>query len=858
MAFPERKALGEENGSGVPISEIRSSSSSTAGSGDTRRGGFMQRFLTFVVLILLTIPVGLSIQGCANKNANYCNGSGYGYNNSQPVSISLQPQTTGLSVAFSQTSQLQAPSSLNCKGTSASVGTYTYGTSDRTIADVSPTGAVCGGTWNLHTPAVADYTTCLPTNKSGVAYMTASAGGFTSNQVAVYSHPPITSLAVAGPTNSTTGKAECLSQGQTSQLDAAAYCTSTGTTGSCPSQTVPAGQQALLCSPNLLPGGGYGPNDCNNVIGHLAYAAASAGVVTIDPNGVATAQAPGSTLITGTIAQTSSNAGYFYTCPPAKIALSVASTGATSASVTLNTPLALTATVTDVNNNVINGLALSYVSTNPGSIAVSSTGAVTAQFPSNSAITAICQPTTCNPAPINVMGTLGTGVPVISNFVQIASPGKNSNYIWAASPGSPYFVPIDLSTGTIGNQIKLPYSPNSMVLDPTGTTLYFGSYRELMTYSAATNSLSSEVPNVPGVVLAVSPTNSSVVVNDQLRGVLYIYTPASTSGTGTTATTSGGSYTSFAGIGQKAAYTADGQTVYIVGNGVLYIHNNFTGWSVENLPANQATPTTGICPATNTTSPIPTDPTSYPPNTTANPNNTYNMFCSPDLAVTIPAAAVFLSGATTSAYGQCPNTTVNPVVNYPEATTVAALSDHVASTTDGRHIIGASANPPMLSDLSITVPIDACPSDANSQTTGITFNPPPVINQTSLSTYGITNINEVVAATNSLEAFVTYGSDATTPPAGGALLPVYKPSTQAGAPGTLSSVSLTGKALAPVAGIFSPDNTIFFAGTSGDDQLHLIDTTTLLDTKQIDPKLTDINGNPLPPIFLAVKPRPTT
>ena len=111
------------------------------------------------------------------------------------------------------------------------------------------------------------------------------------------------------------------------------------------------------------------------------------------------------------------------------------------------------------------------------------------RLPSNSAITAICQPTTCNPAPINQMGTLGTGVPAISNFVQIASPGKNSTYIWISSPGSPYFVPIDLSTGTIGNQIKLPYSPNSMVLDPTGTTLYFGSYHELMTYTAATNSL---------------------------------------------------------------------------------------------------------------------------------------------------------------------------------------------------------------------------------------------------------------------------------------------------------------------------------------------------------------------------------
>jgi trimeric autotransporter adhesin len=794
----------------------------------------MQRFLTFVVLSLLTIPVGLSLQGCANKNSNYCNGSGYGYVKSQPVAISLQPQTTGLSVAFSQTSQLQSPSAQNCNGGAASIGTYTYGTSDRTIADVSPTGAICGGTWNLHTPAVAAYTTCLPTNKTGVAYMTAQGGGFTSNQVAVYSHPPITSLSVEGPTNTTSGKPECLSQGLTSQLDATAYTTNS------------AGKQVLLCSPDILAGGGYGPTDCNNVIGHLTYAASSTGVVTVDQNGVATAQAPGATLITGTIAQTSSNAGYFYTCPPAKIALSVASTGATSASVTLNTPLALTATVTDVNNNVINGLALSYVSTNPGSIAVSSTGAVSASFPSNSAITAICQPTTCNPAPINVMGTLGTGVPVISNFVQITSPGKNSNYIWAASPGSPYFVPIDLSTGTIGTPIKMPYSPNSMVLDPTGTTLYFGSYHELMTYSAVTNSLSLEVANVPGIVLAVSPTNSTVVVNDQLRGILYLYTPST------------GSYTSFAGVAQKAAFTADGQTVYIVGEGVLYIHNNFTGWSVEALPANQATKTTGICPATNTTSPIPTNPTTYPPNTTENPNNTYNKFCSPDLVVTIPAAAVFLSGTTTAAYGECPETTVKPVVNYPEATTVAALSDHVASTTDGKHILGASANPPVLTDLSITVPIDACPSDANGQTTGIVFNPPPSINQVSLGAYGITNVNQVIPATNSIEAFITYGSAATTTPAGGALLPVYKPSAQAGTIGTLSSVALTGNALAPVAGIFSPDNTIFFAGTSGDNQLHLINTTTLLDTQQIDPKLTDINGNPLPPVFLAVKPRPTT
>ena len=67
----------------------------------------MQRFLTFVVLFLLTVPVGLSIQGCANKNSNYCNGSGYGYNKTQPVSISLQPQTTGF--------RLRSRKPRNCK-----------------------------------------------------------------------------------------------------------------------------------------------------------------------------------------------------------------------------------------------------------------------------------------------------------------------------------------------------------------------------------------------------------------------------------------------------------------------------------------------------------------------------------------------------------------------------------------------------------------------------------------------------------------------------------------------------------------------------------------------------------------------
>lgn len=825
----------------------------------------MQRYLTVLFLFLLTVPVGFSIQGCANKNSTYCNGAGYGYTKDQLVAISLQPQATGVSVAFSQTAQLPSPTATDCTGAPAKGITYTYGTTDRTIADISPTGVVCAGTWNYNTPAVASYTTCLPTNKQGVAFITAQAQGFTSNQVAIYSHPPITSLSVVSPMNN--GQPECLSQGQTALLDANAYCTSTGpatgpTPGTCPSSSVAPGQPVLICSPNFTntsSGYVYGSNDCNNIIGHIVYSASNSAVVTINTaNGVATAQEPGSTLISGTISNTGATSGYFYTCPPKTISLSVPITGATNVSVTPNNPQPLTATVTDVNGNVINGLPLNYVSTNPATIGVSNTGSVTATYPSSTAVFATCEPSVCNPAPINLIGSLGTGAPVLSNSVQVTSPGQVSTYIWVASPSSPYFVPTDLTTGTTGTPIKLPYTPNSMLIDQAGDTLYFGSYRELMIYNAVTNGLTAEDLNVPGIVLAVDPDNSSLVINDQYRGLIYIYHPAtSTTNTSGTKTTTGATYTSIGGIAQSASFSSDGQTAYIVGTNVLYVYNTYTGWSTTPLPASQGSPTTGVCPANNSST-VPNTPGSNPPNSPSNPNNAYNVFCSPEAAVTVPSSAVFLSGSSTAAYGFCPETTVNPIVPYPEATVVNVPTDHLAATIDGKHIIGATANPPTLTDISITTPIDSCPAGANGQTTGLTFSPTPVFNQASLAAYGISNINQVVAATNSQEAFITYSSNATNTPAGGALLPVYEPSSQSGTLGTLTNVKLSGSAIAPISGIFSPDNTIFFAATTGDDQLHLINTKTLLDTQQLNPKLTDAYGNPVPPVFLAVKPRPTT
>src|SRR5271165_4241696 len=105
------------------------------------RGGFMQRLLTLVFLLCLAVPAGITISGCTrNPAGNYCNGEGYGLKITAVQTIVLTPQTTGISLAYGQTQQLAGPSAKTCKGTTASVASYTYGTTNNQIVDVSPTG----------------------------------------------------------------------------------------------------------------------------------------------------------------------------------------------------------------------------------------------------------------------------------------------------------------------------------------------------------------------------------------------------------------------------------------------------------------------------------------------------------------------------------------------------------------------------------------------------------------------------------------------------------------------------------------------------------------------------------------------
>ena len=339
----------------------------------------MRRFLTLVFLLCLALPAGITFSGCyRNPAGNYCNGLGYGLKNTDVYAITLQPETTGLSMAFGQTRQISAPSAVTCKNSAASVSGYTYGTSNNKLVDISPSGSMCAGTWNRNSGGgIADYTICQypsPLPDTGglpysVAYITASANSVTSNPVAVYVHTQVSSISLVGPQ-------QCLSQGQLANLDAQACYSSNG-------------KQVLLCAPSSvsstnyacpLPSGATTVPNCSSAIGTLTYTPGTGAVATINPiTNQITAEQPGTTVITASIAGSGSAAGYFSTCPPKSISITL--NGATSGTVTQGVQQNLVTNVIDTAGNPITGLVLDYQSTNPLDITAGSTGGITASFP---------------------------------------------------------------------------------------------------------------------------------------------------------------------------------------------------------------------------------------------------------------------------------------------------------------------------------------------------------------------------------------------------------------------------------------------------------------------------------------------
>jgi hypothetical protein len=819
----------------------------------------MQRFFTLLALLFIALPFGLSTTGCVTNVAAYCNNAGYGPRTTDIYNVALPAlqSATGISLAYGQIGQVGTAVATTCKGNTVSTGAATYGSSNLSLADISPTGSVCGGTWNrLSEGGIPDFTICTPPTAPGTATVTASVGGISSNPVTIYVHPQVSAITILTPQ-------DCFSSGATK-------------TSTFVQDTQVFDENGALISPQYTGTVTYVANTPSIVtINNTSVNAASSTTDTITtPNGTATANQPGGTVITATIAGTGSNsvgtssaAGYFYTCPPTNIALTLPNsnggttgTGTTTTNgvitVTNGNPQSITAVLTDKNNTAITPLAGNgpdYTSTEPLQIGVSTAGLVTPALPGSATISGICQPgaattstnttsstsgtatgQSCNPTPLNVLGTFGTGLPIVANSIQVETPGVDNTQLWAASPDSQQFTPFDLSLSSGGSPVLLPYPPNSMVLSPTGTSLFFGSKREIMIYSTTTNALQTQDVTVPGVVLAVSPAGNQVVIADQLRQVIYLYTPATNSTTSGSTSTTAASVISIGGVATHAVYSQDGKNVYVVGPSTLYIHNVVSGWSQYPLTNANATTTCAL------------------------DNTGINPFCSPDIALTVPSEAVFITGTAVNARSFCPDTSTSPVTYNPVAGTVAgAAADHLAATDDGNHVLGANTTQLFdiehapTSDASQQIaPIGPCP--------GVNTAPGALPINTTLQQLALTNItpsqiDQVLTSPDSSKAFITYTASAAS-----GLLPLYTPSTTAGAVGTLSNIQLSTGALDPIAGAFSPDATQFFVSTTGDNLIHIVNTTTLKDTQQLNPQLLNPSGQQVPAQFIVTKPRATT
>ena len=792
----------------------------------------MRRFVTLAFLFLFTIPFGISISGCGKKTAVvFCNGGDSGPVVGQLTTITLQPKIFGISLNTGEFGQVQSPTGTDCKGSSVTPSGYTYGTTDMTIADVNPgNGRLCGGTWNRNTGGgIADYTVCNVTGKVGTAYLTASANSATSNPVPVFVHPVVTSIVLGPPSQ------DCLHDAASNCSPAATTttansisCTINPANGCCtqapvstarsftPNTCLSQGASGQLAA-RVFAGTGGAQQNISCQVGHLTYSPQTPGIVTVDENGIATAQQPGSTILTSSLSQAGSSAGFFSTCPPQTITLSAPNTtvgadGIPSVVVNQNNTLPITAVVTDTNGVQLTGLSLTFLSTTPTTLPSGGAGTATPILPGSGSITAICQPPTCNSAPLNEIGLFGNGKPVTSNNIVVNTPGNNSSILYAASTRSLYIASIDFTTNVVGAPVRLPYVPNSMVISNDGSTLYLGSATELMVLGASATGLSREDQSLPGTVLAVSPDNTTLVISDPVRQTVSL------------ASATGPLQTSYGGVGTHAQFSPDSSTVYISAGNQILIHSSFTGW------------------------------TSVP----ASPSVT-------DVAVTVPSVGAFFAGATTTARSYCALTststsngqTTTSNLYFPDAGVAAPPADRIAATDDGVHILGATAAGPQLTDLRLShasptgppstgLPIGQCPQDGSRQT----FTATPV-QQVTLPNIAATSITGVDPTSDSAYAFITYTGT-------GGVLPLYQPAGTGS--GTLSSIKLSGAAVAPVAGVFSSDNATFFAGTSGDNLIHLVKRAgpTYTDSSTIAPKLTDASGNLVAPDLLVQKPRPTT
>jgi hypothetical protein len=425
-----------------------------------------------------------------------------------PANIVLTPATT-VSLDLGAANQSFTATPQNNKHVAITTP-VTFLSSNTTVLTIATSGLACAGTWDsLSVPQI-----CTP-GPAGVAQVTAVSHGVSSPPTTVYVHQHIDSIVISAIPDQNPPAKPCYSKGQTFNYQATAFSRGLDITAS---------------------------------VGTFTWQSVNSDVTTLD---VATTNAPITGLLTGQVRVTAHTPGItslsagtsnvisqpldFITCPVQSIALEVTGSASNTVNVTTGTAKIVTATVTDTQGNIITGLPLTWSSSNPGSVAVS-TGDVASSQAGGSAIVASCTPPTCNIG-LNPLQPIypESSVNVIVTPTTTTTTSTTTATVYVTSTGVSTFPAGNCATTTgctsllftiaapnntlSSTGVALPATPNSLVFDRQGAKAYLGTdysffgSRGLMQLTVATPTTVALFKSVTGKVLTVSPDGKKVILS---------------------------------------------------------------------------------------------------------------------------------------------------------------------------------------------------------------------------------------------------------------------------------------------------------------------------------------------------------
>ncbi|HZP62421.1 MAG TPA: hypothetical protein VFB28_03315 [Terriglobales bacterium] len=519
-------------------------------------------FLVSAMALPLLLGVTACSSGKAVNTANY----------PVPGSIAISPSP---SISMELGTNTALTTSILNTARAAITEPVIFVSSDTSVVTVAANGLVCAGSWdNLASP-----TSCTP-GRVGTAQVTATAQGVSSPPVTVYVHQHIDSVTVQDmcsgghpvpactlPRNACQSLLEN-SAPQNTIYEAHAFSRGTDITG-----TV----------------GGFTWQAVNGTVATLSSTAAGLNSIV---NGTSlnqvmvTAKTPGVTPVFASVGTATSIPISFTTCLVQSIQLQA--TGSTGTSRTI------IPTVRDTVGNVISdptkisAIPLTWSSSQPGSVTVSSAGSASGTTGGGgSTIVVSCTPPTCN---VGVLPTL----PIYpENAIQLvlnpsATTSSTSVYVGSTGCGTidncvSTLVPVT-TPNTVGSSISLPETPNSLVFHPQGTKAYLGTdsglfgSRGLMILDQASNTI-TQFPSTPGKVLAVSPDGSKVVVSDTTDTPNQVFVFDTVSNASSVLNITGAT---------AADFSPDSLKAYIVAGSTLYVYSKLDALQAIHLsvPAN--------------------------------------------------------------------------------------------------------------------------------------------------------------------------------------------------------------------------------------------------------------------------------